>query len=54
MRVAPVVADHRSGLIPPQVALALSMHGELTLACRTVMQLTQEIAKTGVTRHILR
>lgn len=28
------------------VALAMSRHGELTLACRTVMQLTQEIAKT--------
>lgn len=29
------------------IALAMSRHGELTLACRTVMQLIQEIAKTS-------
>jgi DNA-binding transcriptional LysR family regulator len=34
--------------ISRHIALAMSRHGELTLACRTVMQLTQEIAKTGV------
>ncbi|MDW3689130.1 LysR family transcriptional regulator [Cupriavidus sp. CV2] len=29
------------------IALAMSRHGELTLACRTVMQLTREIAQSG-------
>ncbi|MDD1508944.1 LysR family transcriptional regulator [Pseudomonas sp. CNPSo 3701] len=29
-----------------QIALSISPHGELTLACRTVMNLIQEIAKT--------
>ncbi|SEI85217.1 DNA-binding transcriptional regulator, LysR family [Azotobacter beijerinckii] len=44
-----------SRIVNPDVlrhlALAMSRHGELTLACRTVMQLIQEIAKTGVTDH---
>ena len=38
--VDPVVTRH--------IALAMSRHGELTLACRTVMQETQDIAKSGV------
>ena len=29
------------------IALAMSRHGELTLACRTVMQIVQEIASSG-------
>ena len=29
------------------VALAMSRHGEMTLACRTVMQITREIASSG-------
>jgi DNA-binding transcriptional LysR family regulator len=29
------------------IALAMSRHGELTLACRTVMQVVQEIASSG-------
>jgi LysR family transcriptional regulator, nitrogen assimilation regulatory protein len=37
--VDPVVTRH--------IALAMSRHGELTLACRTVMQITREIAKSG-------
>jgi LysR family transcriptional regulator, nitrogen assimilation regulatory protein len=37
--VDPVVTRH--------IALAMSRHGELTLACRTVMQTTREIAKSG-------
>jgi LysR family nitrogen assimilation transcriptional regulator len=37
--VSPVVTRH--------IALAMSRHGELTLACRTVMQVTREIAKSG-------
>jgi LysR family transcriptional regulator, nitrogen assimilation regulatory protein len=37
--VAPVVTRH--------VALAMSRHGELTLACRTVMQVAREIAKSS-------
>ena len=40
--VAPVVTRH--------IALAMSHHGELTLACRTVMQIAREIAKSGVAR----
>jgi LysR family nitrogen assimilation transcriptional regulator len=40
--VAPIVTRH--------IALAMSRHGELTLACRTVMQTAREIAKSGVTR----
>lgn len=39
MLVDPVVSRH--------IALAMSPHGELTLACRTVMQVTQEIARTS-------
>jgi LysR family nitrogen assimilation transcriptional regulator len=37
--IAPVVARH--------IALAMSRHGELTFACRTVMQLIREIAKSA-------
>jgi len=44
-----------SRLVNPAVtrylALAMSPHGELTLACRTVKKLTQEIATTGVASH---
>lgn len=44
-----------SRLVQPSVtrylALAMSPHGEMTLACRTVMKLTQEIAKTGIASH---
>lgn len=35
-------------IIPRYIALAMSPHGELTLACKTVMQLTKEIAQSGV------
>ncbi len=38
--VAPVVTRH--------IALAMSRHGNMTLACRTVMQVAREIAKSGV------
>ncbi len=34
-------------VLPRFIALAMSRHGELTLACRTVMQLTKEIAQSG-------
>jgi LysR family nitrogen assimilation transcriptional regulator len=37
--VDPVIARH--------IALAMSRHGSLTLACRTVMQVAREIAKSG-------
>jgi len=37
--VDPVVTRH--------IALAMSRHGNLTLACRTVMQVAREIAKSG-------
>ena len=37
--VNPVVTRH--------IALAMSRHANLTLACRTVMQVTREIAKSG-------
>jgi DNA-binding transcriptional LysR family regulator len=37
--IDPVVSRH--------IAIAMSPHGELTLACRTVMQVTQEIAQSG-------
>ena len=37
--VDPVVTRH--------IALAMSRHGNLTLACRTVMELTREIAKSS-------
>lgn len=40
--VRPVVHRH--------IALAMSRHGEMTLACRTVMQVTREIAKSGIAR----
>lgn len=33
-------------LISRHIALAMSRHGELTLACRTVMQVTREIASS--------
>jgi DNA-binding transcriptional LysR family regulator len=40
-----------SRIIKPSVsrhiALAMSRHGEMTLACRTVMQILKEIAKSG-------
>jgi LysR family nitrogen assimilation transcriptional regulator len=36
--------------IPRHIALAMSRHGELTLACRTVMQILKEIASAGFTR----
>ena len=38
--VDPVVTRH--------IALAMSRHGNLTLACRTVMQVVRDIAKSGV------
>jgi DNA-binding transcriptional LysR family regulator len=37
--VTPVVTRH--------IALAMSRHASLTLACQTVMQLAREIAKSG-------
>ena len=37
--INPVVTRH--------IALAMSRHGELTLACRTVMQTAREIARSG-------
>jgi LysR family transcriptional regulator, nitrogen assimilation regulatory protein len=37
--VAPVVTRH--------IALAMSRHGNLTLACKTVMQVAREIVKSG-------
>jgi LysR family transcriptional regulator, nitrogen assimilation regulatory protein len=37
--VEPVVTRH--------IALAMSRHGSMTLACRTVMQVVREIAKSG-------
>jgi DNA-binding transcriptional LysR family regulator len=37
--VAPAVTRH--------IALAMSRHGEMTLACRTVMQVAREVAKSG-------
>jgi LysR family nitrogen assimilation transcriptional regulator len=40
--VAPVVTRH--------IALAMSRHGELTLACRTVMQVARQVAKSGAAR----
>jgi LysR family transcriptional regulator, nitrogen assimilation regulatory protein len=40
-----------SRLIDPpitrHIALAMSRHGEMTLACRTVMQVIRDIAKSG-------
>jgi LysR family transcriptional regulator, nitrogen assimilation regulatory protein len=33
--------------ISRHIALAMSRHGELTLACRTVMQETRDIAKSS-------
>jgi LysR family transcriptional regulator, nitrogen assimilation regulatory protein len=40
--VDPVVTRH--------IALAMSRHGNLTLACRTVMQVAREVAKSGAAR----
>jgi DNA-binding transcriptional LysR family regulator len=40
--VDPVLTRH--------IALAMSRHGQLTPACRTVMQITQDIAKSGAAR----
>jgi len=37
--IAPVVTRH--------IALAMSRHGTMSLACRTVMQVIREIAKSG-------
>jgi DNA-binding transcriptional LysR family regulator len=34
--------------IPRHIALAMSSHGSLTLACRTVMQMARDIAKSGM------
>jgi hypothetical protein len=34
-------------VVPRHIALAMSRHGELTLACRTVMQVVREIASSG-------
>ena len=34
-------------VVPRHIALAMSRHGNLTLACRTVMQITREIAKSA-------
>ncbi|MFO1414794.1 MAG: LysR family transcriptional regulator [Burkholderiales bacterium] len=43
-----------SKLVSPSVsrniALAMSRHGELTLACRTVMQIAKEIASSGASK----
>jgi DNA-binding transcriptional LysR family regulator len=36
--------------ITRHIALAMSRHGELTLACRAVMRETQEIARTGAAK----
>jgi LysR family nitrogen assimilation transcriptional regulator len=36
------------------IALAMSPHGELTLACRTVKQLTKEIARSRTLSSDLR
>jgi DNA-binding transcriptional LysR family regulator len=33
--------------VPRYIALAMSRHGEMTLACRTVMQVTREIANSS-------
>ena len=44
------VCNRRSWLIRSytrHIALAMSRHGSLTLACRTVMQMAREIAKSG-------
>jgi LysR family nitrogen assimilation transcriptional regulator len=32
------------------IALAISRHAQLTLACRTVMQVARDIAKSGAAR----
>ena len=33
-------------IVPRHIALAMSRHGQLTLACRTVMQVARDIAKS--------
>jgi DNA-binding transcriptional LysR family regulator len=52
--IAAAAKDYRlqsSRLVDPpitrHIALAMSRHGEMTLACRTVMQVIREIAKSG-------
>ena len=52
--IAAAAKEHRlqsSKLVDPvvtrHIALAMSRHGTLTLACRTVMQVAREIAKSG-------
>ena len=37
-------------VVPRHIALAMSRHAQLTLACRTAMQLTRDIAKSGAAR----
>jgi DNA-binding transcriptional LysR family regulator len=39
--------------VPRHIALAMSRHGEMTLACRTVMQIMREIASAGFTARDL-
>jgi DNA-binding transcriptional LysR family regulator len=39
--------------VPRYIALAMSPHGELTLACRTVMELTKEIAQSHEMKRVL-
>jgi DNA-binding transcriptional LysR family regulator len=34
-------------VVPRYIALAMSRHGQLTLACRTVMQISRDIAKSA-------
>lgn len=53
--VAAASKDHRlqssklvDPVVPRHIALAMSRHGNLTLACRTVMQMVQDIVKSGV------
>jgi DNA-binding transcriptional LysR family regulator len=53
--IAGAAKDYRlqsSKLVDPpitrHIALAISRHGEMTLACRTVMQVIREISNSGV------
>jgi DNA-binding transcriptional LysR family regulator len=53
--IAAASKDHRlqssklvDPVVPRHIALAMSRHGKLTLACRTVMQVARDIAKSGV------
>ena len=43
IRAAKIVAP----VLTRPIALAMSRHGELTLACRTVMAVAREIVKAG-------